>query len=87
MHYYKRHFEEIRIEKSELWGTCDFYFETDQNGEVLRQMEIYENGKQLKYSEEMIEDEFGFLTDQPIDLLEFEAFAIDKNDFEDEWKR
>jgi hypothetical protein len=87
MQYYKRHFEEIRIEKSGHWGTCDFYFETDQNGEVLRQVEIYENGKRLKYSEEMIEDEFGFLTDQPIDLLEFEAFTIDKNDFIYQWQR
>jgi hypothetical protein len=83
--YYKRHFDESRIEKSETWGTCDYYFESNQNGEILRQIEVYENGKRLKYSEELIEDEFGFLADQNIDLSEFEQFTINKKDFEYQW--
>ena len=83
--YYKRHFNESRIEKSETWGTCIYYFESNQKGEILRQIEIYENGKRLKYSEEFIEDEFGFLADQTIKLLEFEEYAINKNDFEYQW--
>jgi len=83
--YYKRHFDEIRAEKSETWGACIYYFESNQKGEILRQIEIYENGKILKYSEEFIEDEFGFLADQTIDLLEFEEYAINKNDFEYQW--
>ena len=85
--YYKRHFNEIRTEKSETWGTCDFYFETNQNGQILRQIEVYENGKELKYSEEFIEDEYGFLADQPIDLLDFENFVINKSDFEYQWQK
>lgn len=85
--YYKRHFEENRIENSELWGACDYYFETNQDGEVLRQIEVYENGKRLKYSEQMSEDEFGFLTDQALDLVDFEEFAINQNDFEHQWQR
>ena len=85
--YYKRHFNEIRTEKSEIWGTCDYYFETNQNGQILRQIEVYENGKKLKYSEEFIEDEYGFLADQPIDLLDFENFIINKSDFEYQWQK
>jgi hypothetical protein len=85
--YYKRHFDEIRAEKSESWGTCDYYFETNQNGQILRQIEVYENGKKLKYSEEFIEDEYGFLADQPIDLLDFENFVINKSDFEYQWQK
>lgn len=85
--YYKRHFNEIRTEKSETWGTCDYYFETNQNGQILRQIEVYENGKKLKYSEEFIEDEYGFLADQPIDLLDFENFIINKSDFEYQWQK
>lgn len=83
--YYKRHFNEDRIEKSENWGTCIYYLESNQKGKILRQIEIYENGKRLKYSEEFIEDEFGFLADQTISLLEFEEYAISKNDFEYQW--
>lgn len=85
--YYKRHFNEIRTEKSETWGTCDYYFETNQNGQILRQIEVYENGKELKYSKEFIEDEYGFLADQPIDLLDFENFVINKSDFEYQWQK
>ena len=85
--YYKRHFEEPRTEQSEVWGTCDYYFETNQDGEVLRQIEVYENGKTLKYAEAIIEDEFGFLTDQPLELSDFENFAINKNDFELQWQK
>lgn len=85
--YYKRHFNESRIEKFETWGNCDFYFESNQKGEILRQIEVYENGRRLKYSEEIIEDEFGFLSDQKIDLLEFEKFTINKKDFEYQWEQ
>lgn len=84
--YYKRHSEETRTEQYELWGTCDYYIETNLSGEILRQIEVYENGKRLKYSSQFTEDEFGFLGDQPIDLLEFEEFNIDKNDFELQWQ-
>jgi len=86
-HYYKRRFDETRTEQSESWGTCDYYFETNQDGEVLRQIEVYENGKTLKYSEQFIEDEFGFLTDQPLDLPDFKNFSITKNDFEFQWQK
>ena len=57
------------------------------NGEVLRQIEVYENGRTLKYSEQSIEDKFGFLTDQPLDLSDFENFTITKTDFELQWQK
>jgi hypothetical protein len=85
--YYKRHFNEPRAERSELWGTCDYYFETNSDGDILRQIEVYQNGKKLKYSDQFAKDEFGFLGDQPIDLLEFEKFTISKNDFEHQWQQ
>ena len=85
--YYKRHFDENRTEQSEDWGTCEYYFETNQNGEVLRQIEVYANGKTLKYNEQFIKDEFGFLTDQPLDLFDFEKFSINKTDFEFQWQK
>jgi len=86
-HYYKRHFDEPRTEQSEVWGTCVYYFETNQNGEVLRQIEVYINEKILKYSTQFLEDEFGFLADQPLDILDFENFEINKTDFEYQWQK
>lgn len=85
--YYKRHFDETRIEQSTNWGTCDYYFETNQDGVVIRQVEVYSNGITLKYSEQFIEDEYGFLADQPLDLFDFENFTITKNDFEIQWQK
>lgn len=84
--YYKRHFDEIRTEESEPWGTCDYYFETNQDGEVLRQIEVYENGRKLKYSQQFIKDEFGFLSDQTIEFFDFKNFTITKNEFEFQWQ-
>lgn len=85
--YYKRYFDEPRIEQSEVWGSCEYYFETNQNGDVLRQIEIYENGKTLKYGEQFIADEFGFLADQPLLLSDFENCEITKTDFEFQWRK
>ncbi len=85
--YYKRHFDEPRTEQSEVWGTCDYYFETNQNAEVLRQIEVYENGKTLKYGEQFKEDEFGFLADQPLVHSDIENFEINKTDFEYQWQK
>jgi hypothetical protein len=85
--YYKRHFDETRTEQSESWGACDYYFENNQDGEVLRQIEVYANGKTLKYSQQFIEDKFGFLADQPLDLSDFVNFEITKADFEYQWQK
>jgi len=41
----------------------------------------------LKYDLKNIEDEFGGLADQPIDLEEFVNFEIAKDEFEEQWKR
>lgn len=85
--YYKRHFDETRTEQSEDWGACDYYFEANQNGEVLRQIEVYANGKTLKYGEQFLEDEFGFMADQALNPFDFENFVITKTDFEFQWQK
>lgn len=85
--YHKRTFDEPRIENNEIWGNCEYFFETNQDGEIVRQIEIYQNGKILKYSELNIEDEFGFLADQAIDLEEFKQFEISKIEFENKWEQ
>ncbi|UPZ16445.1 hypothetical protein [Flavobacterium humidisoli] len=86
MLYFRRYFYEPRIEKNENWGSSIYYLESNEDGEIIRQIEVYENGKKLKYSEEFIGDEFGFLSDQKIDLIEFKDFTITKKDFDEQWK-
>ena len=86
MKYFKRNWNETRGDQYDNWGKSIWLFETDNNGEVLRQIEVYENGKVLKYDNQNIEDEFGGLTDQNLDLIEFENYSIDKEEFENKWK-
>lgn len=85
-YYFKRTFEEDRIEEGNNWGQCTYYLETDEVGEILRQIEVYDNGMILKYSEQSPEDNFGFLADQPIEITEFEEFAITPAAFEQQWE-
>ncbi|MFD2915485.1 MULTISPECIES: hypothetical protein [Flavobacteriaceae] len=86
MNYFKRKWNETRGDQYDSWGKSAWYFETDNNGEVLRQIEAYDNGKVLKYDNQNIDDEFGGLADQNLDLSEFVEFSIEKEEFENKWK-
>ena len=63
-----------------------WYFEIDEKGYPNRQIEKYDNGKVLKYDLENMEDEFGGLGDQIIEIEEFSEFEITKEKFTREWK-
>lgn len=84
-YYYKRNWEEERIEDSDNWGESIWYLEVDSEGFPIRQIEKYNNGKILKYSEANMEDEFGGLGDQAIDREEFNSLKISQQEFEKEW--
>lgn len=85
MKYYKRKFEETRGDEFDDWGFAIYFFEVDFDDLPLRHIEIYENGKKLKYSKENDSDEFGFLADQPLDFSEFKNFEISENEFLENW--
>ncbi len=53
----------------------------------IKQIEIYSNGKVLKYDEANPEDKYGFLGDQELDLDEFKEFTISKDEFESIWNK
>ena len=75
--YYNRYWKEEGI---------NYYFETDLEGFPIRQIEIWDNGKILKYDEKKSSDKDGFLADKPLDIKEFSDFEIDKIDFEKAWQ-
>jgi len=85
MKYFKRNWEDIREDEFGNWGNSIWYFETDLKGAPIRQIEKYENGKVLKYHQNHLEDDFGMLGDQELDLEEFKAFEITKDEFEKNW--
>ena len=83
--YYKRHWNELRGDEFDSWGTSIWFFEVGENKYITRQIELYENGNRLKYHSDKTFDDYGRLSDQPIDLEEFKEFEIEKDDFEHEW--
>lgn len=83
--YFKRNWNETRGDEFDSWGTSIWYFEVDNDGFPIRQIELYENGNRLKYHSEKMFDDYGGLGDQAMNLYEFKEFQIDKEEFEQEW--
>lgn len=86
MRYFKRKWNEKRGDQYDHWGYSTFFIETDESGFPSRQIEKYDNGIVLKYSDKKTEDEFGMLGNKQLDLKEFGEFEIVKSLFESEWK-
>jgi hypothetical protein len=82
--FYRREWEERRGDAHDDWGTSVWYFEVE-DGQVLRQVEVYANGSHLKYSIDFLEDGFGGLAEQSLDESEFQPFAILPGDFDVVW--
>jgi hypothetical protein len=83
--YYKRHWEESRGDNYDHWGPATYFFEADEQGVVLRQVEVYEAGQILRYDGRHWRDDFGMLADQQLDLDEFRAFETSKEEFDRVW--
>jgi len=84
--YAKRHWNELRGDAHDAWGTSWWYFEVDDQGRVLRQIEQYESGVQLRYDEQHAEDEFGGLAQVPLDLSAPLYSPVASQDFEAIWQ-
>ena len=88
MLYFKRYWNETTGDTlTNAWGTSTYYFETEENGDVLRQLEVFANGRRLKYTSDYVQDKYGGLSEVPLDLTEFEKFKTTKNEFENAWQQ
>jgi len=47
--YFRREWDELRSGDHPHWGAATFYFETDESLAALRQVEVYANGRRLRY--------------------------------------
>lgn len=86
--YFKKFWEETTGEElTDSWGTCTYYFETDAQLGVLRQVQLFENGYVLKYDGQHFDDAFGGLADQLLDVGEFAGNEILAAEFLTIWFR
>ena len=84
-HYYKRRWDESRGDEYHDWGASWWLFETDDRFWPQRQIETYDSGPVLFYSQSHLEDDFGGLGRAALDPSEFESFRITEEAFEREW--
>ena len=86
--YIKRQWDDSTGEDlTDSWGTSTYLIEIDDEFYALRQIQIFEDGHVLKYSVDFTEDEFGMLSDQPLDIDEFEQSFISEKEFIDTWQK
>lgn len=83
--YFRRVWDESRGDEWDGWGVATYFFEASDAGAVFRQVEVYTNGRVLRYGPQHAEDEYGFLTDQPLDLDELAGSESDAPTFETAW--
>ena len=86
--YFKRYWDETTgDELTDSWGTSTYYFETDADLNIIRQIQVFQNGQVLKYQQPFTEDEFGMLSDQRLDEEVFKEFSINSNEFTSTWNK
>lgn len=83
MRYYRRRSEDP--DRPYGRGPSTSFFETDDAGVIVRQVEIYEDGPVLRYSTAAPEDAHGRLSETPIEVDEWEPFIIPAEAFEQLW--
>lgn len=45
-HYFKRYWEETTCDElTDAWGTSTYYFETDEQLNIIRQIQVFEKDK------------------------------------------
>jgi hypothetical protein len=85
MRYFKRYWNEDRGHEYASWGGSVYYVETGEDWYAVRQMEVYDNGPVLKYGLEHFGDDYGMLSDTPLNDREFGPYEITQDEFETAW--
>ena len=57
----------------------------EDDGSVRRQLEVYSSGVVLAYDESHLDDRYGGLTDQRLDLVDFAPYEVPGEEFERVW--
>lgn len=80
--FFKRYWNETTGDtKTDGWGPSWYYFETETNGDVLKQIVVYKEGGIQKYSPLHVEDAYGGLSEIALDLTDDGYEKMSKSDF------
>jgi hypothetical protein len=84
LRYFEFHWNENDVGPSGTWGSSEWFVETDDEKNIVRQITVFSNGNVLKYDLDHREDEFGSLGDQPVQLQNGVS-EMPEDDFEFKW--
>ena len=76
MPFYRRRWSELRGDRHDDWGASVYYFRVEERV-VEQQVEVYDSGVILAYDRHHVEDEFGGMSEVPLDADEWAPFEID----------
>jgi hypothetical protein len=85
--YYRQRWDESRGDRHDAWGGSDWYFEVDDDGNVIRQVEVYDHGPRLRYGPDHEEGGEGALSEVPLPHDEWEPYLLQPDEFEAVWER
>jgi hypothetical protein len=85
--FYRRRWEETRGDEFDGWGCSLWYFETDNQGGPVRQLEVYDAGRVLRYDLRHSEDRYGGLGQASLydSDEDWSSFEITEAEFERGW--
>jgi hypothetical protein len=86
--FYRRRWEESRGDEFDGWGHSLWYFEVDDDGWPIRQIEAYATGQVLRYGPSHERDRYGGLGDQSLfdSGEDWSGFEIMGAEFERAWR-
>jgi hypothetical protein len=85
MNYFSQYWDENRDDEYADWGFSNWYFETNDADEVIKQVTVYNNGKVVKYDQVHLEDEFGGLLEGTLTIDDCDGDEISKEEFYEIW--
>lgn len=85
--YFRRRWDDARSDEWSSWGPSWWLFETNEQGKVLRQLEVYEDGPALHYDDLNPKDRYGGRSTVTSlwELEDWSEWEIDKETFEELW--
>lgn len=87
LRFYRRRWAESRGDEFDSWGHSVWFFEVDDGGWPVRQIEVYDSGRVLRYGAHHQEDRYGGLGEASLydSGDEWSNFEITEVEFERAW--
>ena len=85
LRYLKQESGESRRDRQDRFGQLTSYFEIDAVNNVIRQIDVFDNGPTVGYDRKYKSDEFGRLRNTPLEISDEEFVPVTVETFNEHW--